>query len=246
MRSLRVAAVALSLCGLSCVDGHVEIDPCGSASAPMTCTERTRDDAYYVDQALRYFDTYDVTIDRHPTYAEHVARWEWPPWLRLTGYGSDLIENVDALVVSTMPTVVTNRDCRAFDEQPYARCRVSFQYDGGPCPIYEEFVFNDAGEITWIEAWSDQPGLLPMADPEADPWGEGEDVNRLSARVPGLGTETGYIDPAGPIMAAAAANDPEIADLSERMQFFWTSWFREFRAIGGTSEGDIYGPGCGW
>jgi hypothetical protein len=138
------------------------------------------------------------------------------------------------------------RDCRAFSQQPFARCRVSFEYSGGLCPIYEEFTFNDAGEITFIEAWSTQPGYLPMDDPESDPWGEGPDVRRLSTRVPGLGTATGFVDATSPAMQEVAANDEDVADLARRMESFWPSWLREFAAIGSGSENDIYGPGCGW
>ncbi len=225
-----------------------EADPCDSEDALAECSAPTQPGSYYVDQAERYFDSYDADADptSRPTYAENVIRWEWSPWLKLTALGRELIEAVDAVVLAATPTTVPIRDCRAFDEQPFARCRVSFMYDGGPCAIYEEFTFNDAGEMTFIEAWSDLPEYLPMADPVADPWGEGSDVNRLSTRVPGLGTVTGHVDPTSPAMQDAAATDPELADLAARMQTFWTSWLREFNAIGAGSENDIYGPGCGW
>ncbi|MCA9537131.1 MAG: hypothetical protein KC593_25790 [Myxococcales bacterium] len=222
--------------------------PCASDGALAACSSPMQAPDHYVDQALRYFDSYDASADptSRPTYAEGVIRWEWPPWLILTGYGRDLIVSVDSLVLAATPSTIPTRDCRAFTEQPFARCRVSFQYDGGPCAIYEEFTFNDLGEITFVEAWSDLPEYLPMDDPAADPWGEGPGVRRLSTRVPGLGTPLGVVDPLSEAMQAAAAEDADVAELASRMQTFWTSWLREFNAIGANGEAAIYGPGCGW
>ena len=108
------------------------------------------------------------------------------------------------------PSTVPIRDCRFFDVQPFARCYVTFEYEEGACPIYEEFTFNDQGETTFIEAWSDLPGLNATADPD-DRWAEGSAVHRLSTRIPGLGNATGRIDLDSPAMAAAAAADPEVA-----------------------------------
>ncbi len=112
-------------------------------------------------------------------------------------------------------------------------------YDKGP--IYEEFTFDDAGEVTFIEAWSDLPGDLPSAVPD-DRWAEAPDAHRLSTRVPGLGTPNGRIDPTGPSMTAAAAADPELADFVARTQDFWKLWGQEFRAAGS----GLYARGCGW
>jgi hypothetical protein len=244
MRIRNVGLALLSVALFSCAGGGV----CDGDDALATCSRPTQPSDHYVDQALRYFDSYDASADpsSRPTYAEGVLRWEWPPWLLLTAYGRDLIEAVDRVVLLATPSTIPTRDCRAFDVQPFARCRVSFLYDGGPCAIYEEFTFNDAGEITFIEAWSDLPEHLPMDDAVADPWGEGPGVRRLSTRVPGLGTATGAVDPQSDAMQAAAAADPDVAELARRMQSFWTSWLREFNAIGAMGEGDIYGPGCGW
>ena len=146
----------------------------GTPGATAGCLAPTREPGHYVAQGLAYFDTLDVDADPDsaPTYAELVARWEWPPWLKLTAWTRDNIEATDTLL-RLYPSIVEERDCRAFGTQPFGRCRVVFRYeDHGnlPCPIYEEFTFNDSGEITWIEAWSDQPDLRPM-DPDADPWG---------------------------------------------------------------------------
>jgi hypothetical protein len=139
------------------------------------------------------------------------------------------------------PSTVPVRDCRAFSVQPFARCYVTFEYAEGSCPIYEEFVFNDQGEMTFIEAWSDQPGYLPMADPN-DRWAEGPDVHRLSTKVPGLGNELGRIDLDSEGMQEAAADDAEIADFVRRTQDFWPAWLEASAEAGP----DYFSRGCGW
>ena len=108
-------------------------------------------------------------------------------------------------------------------------------------PDYEEFVFNDQGEITFIEAWSDRPEFLPMDGP-SDPWGEGSDVQRLSTRVPGLGNETGRIDLDSEAMQRAAEGDPELADFVRRARDFWPTYLEAVEEAGP----DYYARGCGW
>lgn len=213
--------------------------------ALSTALSPTRPASYYVDQANKYFDTLDTSADRAsvPTYSELVARWEWPPWLKLTGIGRDKIHDLDKLVLVATPATVPQRDCRFFPEQPFARCYVSFDYPGkGRCPIYEEFTFNDAGEMTFIEAWSDLPGMLPMADPQGDRWAEGANVSRLSTKVPGLGNAEGLIDLEATWMVAAAEGDADVADFLKRAKDFSTWWLREYNAAGD----DLFPIGCGW
>jgi hypothetical protein len=198
---------------------------------------------YYVDQAHKYFDTLDTSADpdSEPSYSELVARWELPPWLWLTGYGRENMVITTDLAVSLDPSTVPTRDCRAFSVQPFARCYVVFEYAEGSCPIYEEFVFNDQGEMTFIEAWSDQPGLLPMPDPR-DRWAEAPDVPRLSTKVPGLGNETGLIDLESEAMQRAADEDPELADFVRRASDFWGTYLEANQEAGP----DYYARGCGW
>ncbi len=171
--------------------------------------------------------------------------WPLTPWLKLTGYTRTQMEGTDKLVKSQAPAIVSHRDCRAFSVQPFSRCRVSFDYDnqgnGKGCPIYEEFTFNDQGEITFIEAWSDAPGYLPMAD-TTDVWGEGSGVHRMSTKIPGLGSATGKIDPEGTWLAQAASVDPEIADFVARAKDFWPAWIDENNKAGP----DYFKLGCGW
>jgi len=238
------ALVAALLAGCASSTEPAPEDPCSGPGALSFCLAPTLADEAYIDQGQRYFDTLDASADpdSDPTYAELVARWEWPPWLLLTGYGRDLTLAVDEVVLAAFPgTTVPVRDCRVFGEQPFARCRVSLDYDGQGCPIYEEFTFNDAGEITFVEAWSDQPGMLPM-DGDADPWAEGADVGRLSTRIPGLGTADGRIDPEGEPMRTAAERDADVADFSARIQDFWGAWSEAYDAAGD----DLFARGCGW
>lgn len=243
---VRRIAVSTALLLVACQDPAAPdpADPCAGVGALSRCLSPAQADEAYIDQGQRYFDTLDANADpeSEPTYAELVARWEWPPWLLLTGYGADLTLAVDAAVLAAFPgTTVPIRDCRAFEVQPFGRCRVSIDYEGQPCPIYEEFTFNDAGEVTFVEAWSDQPALLPM-DGEADPWAEGDDVVRLSTRIPGLGTASGRIDPLGDEMARAGESDADVADFAARTQDFWGYWSEAYEAAGD----DMFARGCGW
>jgi hypothetical protein len=250
-KTLRVSCVWLALVLAACGGGEIDskeakpVSACVTAGsgAVSTCLEPRQAASYYVEQSRLYFDSLDVsaTPGVNPAYAELVARWEWPPWLKLTGYGAQMMKDTATLVTLRDPSTVPVRDCRAFSVQPFGRCHVSISYEGGPCPIYEEFTFNDQGEITFIEAWTDSPANLPM-DPATDPWAEGPGVKRLSTRVPGLGTASGRIDPTGASMAAAAAADPDVADLATRAQDFWGTWLEEVAANGK----NIYARGCGW
>ncbi len=224
-----------------------EVDPCvadDGADARSTCLRPVLAEDAYSEQGLRYFDTLESAWDgtEGPDYAPGVARWEWPPWLKLTGYGRDDLEAVDA-IVRLIPTAVPTRDCRFFGEQPFVRCRVDFAYEDEPgetCPIYEEFTYNDAGETTFIEAWSDDPAVLPSG-PE-DPWGEGDEVRRLSTRIPGLGRPDGSIDLDSPAMAAAVAADADVADFVTRARDFYGTWLAEYQAAGP----EVFAEGCGW
>ncbi len=224
-------------------------DPCEEAgeNALSTCLEPTMSDEYYARHSSGYFDTMDTAADMDvvPPYSELVARWEWPPWLKLTAFGYDNILAADTML-RLYPSTIPERDCRAFDEQPFGRCRVVFFYEdelheGRGCPIYEEFTFNDAGEITWIEAWSDLPGLLPM-DASQDAWAEGEGVTRLSTRIPGLGSSRGMIDLDGEAMAAAVERDDDVADFVVRANDWWNTWSEEYGAAGD----EMWEVGCGW
>jgi hypothetical protein len=214
----------------------------GTEGATSRCLTPTHPEDYYIHQALLYFDTLDMGAppENIPLYSELVARWEWPPWLLLTGYtATDMIEVGERLKVLD-PSTVPVRDCRFFPVQPFARCWVEFMYEGGPCPIYEEFTFNDQGEMTFIEAWSDLPDLSPR---DADGgWAETGAFRRLSTRVPGLGNETGRIDPVGTWMQQAAIEDPDVADFAMRATDWWTWLFDAFFS----APKDFFAVGCGW
>ncbi len=216
-------------------------DP-GTDAATARCLAPNRPPEYYVAEALAYFDTLDIDADRAsvPDYADLVARWEWPPWLLLTGWEKQNLIDTATTLRQFDPSTVPIRDCRFFEEQPFARCFITFEYEEGPCPIYEEFVFDSEGRMTFIEAWSDLPGLLPQSD--ADRWADAADYPRLSTRIPGLGSATGRIDLTSDAMLAAAAADPLIADFVRRASDFWGTWFAELEA----APEDFFAQGCGW
>ncbi len=250
MPRMRTSTLVICLClgamGAGCGDspGARAVSPADAGpGATSTALAPTQSPEYYAEQGRKYFDTFDTSADRMsiPSYAPDVARWEWPPWLKLTGYGRELMLATDPAALQHDPSTVPVRDCRAFAVQPFSRCHVSFQYAQGACPIYEEFTFNDAGEITFIEAWSDRAGLGPTEDP-ADHWAEGARVHRLSTRVPGLGYGSGRVDLDAASTASAAAADPEVADFVVRARDFWKYWFEEYGAAGDT----LYARGCGW
>jgi len=217
---------------------------CGTEDALAQCLKPTQTDEYYIEQSSAYFDTMDYTVDLDgwPPYSENIARWEWPPWLKLTAYTRENIEATDTLL-TLYPSIVPERECQAFDTQPFGRCYVVFYYDaheGLGCPVYEEFTFNDQGEITWIEAWSDVDGLRPMKD--GDRWAEAEDIARLATRIPGLGNETGLINLESEAMLAAATSDDDVADFVTRANDWYATWLAEYIAAGD----ELWSIGCGW
>jgi len=198
---------------------------CGTGGALSTCLSPKFDSAYYIEQGVKYFQTMQSDIPNNviPHYAGSVIRWEWPPWLLLTGYGKDFLITSD-IILKLNPTQYYKMDCRYFDKQPFCRCHVIFDYSGDSCPIYEEFTFNDQGQITFIEAWSDFESLLPMnagADgiwTEDEYWAKQENVNRLSVKVPGLGNAYGKIDINSEWMNEAAAIDKDVAEMVYRIK----------------------------
>lgn len=199
---------------------------CGEVDAKAECLTPKQSAEYYIDQSIKYFLTMESSVSPFviPNYAEKVVRWEWPPWLLLTGYGQANMIWTDILL-KLNPTAYASIDCQAFDTQPFGRCHVVFDYAGELCPIYEEFAFNDQGEITFIEAWTDAPGWLPMED--GDYWAEGDNVDRLSTRVPGLGNETGSIDLDAEWMNDGAAQDADVAEFVRRAKKPYKAWIRE-------------------
>jgi hypothetical protein len=213
----------------------------GGEGAPSTCLTPKKPADYYVAQSLAYFDTLDTSASRSsvPVYSDLVARGEWPPWLKLTGYTRLVMLDTDSSLLKLTPSTVPQRECRAFAVQPFGRCHVSFEYAQGSCAIYEEFTFNDQGEMTFIEAWS-ETSTSPGGP--ADRWAEGPNVHRLSTRIPGLGNATGRIDPNASWMQDQATRDPDVADFVPRAQNFWGAWFAEAADAGGTEMA----RGCGW
>lgn len=209
---------------------------CGTDGALSACLTPKFDSAYYVEQGVKYFLTMqsDVPNNVVPDYSPLVIRWEWPPWLLLTGLGKDFLITSDILL-KLNSTQYYKMDCKYFDEQPFCRCHVIFDYSGDSCPIYEEFTFNDQGQITFIEAWSDFESKLPKnmnagADSiwsEDEYWGKQHNVNRLSTKVPGLGNATGKIDIGSTWLADAAAIDNDVAELVRRLNDPVRTYFQQ-------------------
>lgn len=225
------AALWLLLTCLSCATvRHAEMSINGVAvadSALSTLIVPQFPDTYYVDQGVKYFLTMQssVPISVRPNYSTKVIRWEWHPWLLLTGYGRRNLIDTDILL-KLYPTTYDTIDCRFFPVQPFCRCHVVFNYSGKRIPIYEEFTFNNHGQITFIEAWSDFPSLLPMTP--NDYWAEAPQVRRLSTRVPGLGNAHGLIDRKATWMRNAAQTDLELADLLQRLKRPFNWWVKEY------------------
>ena len=200
---------------------------CGTDGALATCLTPKFDSAYYIEQGIKYFQTMQSNIPNEvqPNYSPLVVRWEWPPWLLLTGYKKDFLVTSD-LLLKLNPTQYYKLDCQYFDEQPFCRCHVIFDYSGDSCPIYEEFTFNNQGEMTFIEAWSDFESLLPENMNAGDDgiWSEDEywakqpNIKRLSTKVPGLGNATGKIDPFSRWMNDAVAIDKDVAEMVRRLK----------------------------
>jgi len=242
-----LCAASLILVALS--NACAEPDPCvttAEVDRPSFCVQPQHSEQYYIEQSMLYFNTMDTAEDRDlgPNYSEWVARWEWPPWLKLTAFGREHLVAGD-LLLRRFPSTIPERDCRAFDTNPFGRCRVTFYYEahgGLGCPIYEEFTFNEAGEMTFIEAWSDLDGKRPM-DPEKDPWAEHGEIHRMSTKLPGLGNSDGAIDLDSPAMAAAENADPEVHDFVERALNYYDRWLAELEASGGDA---MWATGCGW
>ena len=138
------------------------------------------------------------------------------------------------------PSTVPIRECRFFNEQPFARCYVVFEYEGGLCPIYEEFIFNSLGEITWIEAWSDLPTLLPQTDD--DRWAEDLNYPRLGTRIPGLGQESGPFDWTSDEVLNLVQDDLEVMDFIERTRNWRHYWIDVFT----NAPPNFFASGCGW
>lgn len=249
-------AFILLVAFLSC-DKEVEnaaMPACDNEGALATCLTPKFSPEYYIEQGVKYFLTMqsDIPIDVQPNYSDLVVRWEWPPWLYLTGYKRDFLIASD-IILKLNPTKYDLIDCRFFEEQPFCRCHVIFDYSGEKCPIYEEFVFNDQGEITFIEAWSDYESLLPMDAGEDGIWSEEEywamqdNVKRLSTKVPGLGNETGRIKVSSPWMQYVAENDEDVKELVKRLKspiktYFdqLINYFDELSNGCHAPDGDIY------
>ena len=202
---------------------------CGTDDAKAECIKPNKKPQYYVEQSIKYFRTMEtsVSVMVQPNYSKKVVRWEWEPWLLLTGYGKVNLIWTDTLL-KLFKTAYDKLDCRFFKKNPFGRCHVIFDYGGLKCPIYEEFTFNSQGEMTFIEAWTDKPGYLPYKDPK-DHWAEGKDVYRLSTKIPGLGNKKGKIKIDSRGMKQMAKYDEDVKDFVKRAKAPYKEYFKELR-----------------
>jgi len=182
---------------------------CGAMASCLQFNESMR--AHYLRNAELYWDSLDPNFPlEFPQYGQNVIRFEWPPWLLLTGYGKDKIRLEDTadrdLDPYTIPKVA--RHCWIEMISPFARCVVELWATGSSmpnpdgngtvpekCRIYEEFTFNAVGDVTFVEAWS---ASIPKPV-------------RLSTRVPGIGQPVNPIDPHdGYVWRPVAEKDPDV------------------------------------
>jgi hypothetical protein len=234
------------------------IQYCGHRQAKAKCVDletKKFPPSYYVDQSVKYFLTMEskdpfegspffkkremgigegAIKKGHPHYEKQVIRWEWPPWLYLTGLTRGWITLLDKFLLA-MPTSYDKVECKFFPKNPYGRCHVIFRYgEDHLCPIYEEFTFNKEGEITFIEAWTDAPGWRPYNAEKGDYWAEGfyweqvdpdgppikktYSVNRLSTKVPGLGHPKGLMKYNSRNMVETAKRDRDVEEMLKRLK----------------------------
>jgi hypothetical protein len=219
----------------------------GKRGATARCLVPKQTKEYYVDQANRYFDSLDVSKTSYnaPNYHTRAVRWEWRPWLLLTGYYKYWMDWTASALRIADPSTVPTRICLAFPAQPFARCYVAMRYpnhqNNRPCHIYEEFTFNDEGKVTFVEAWSAVPNSRLPSDYKTDPWARSANARRLSTIMPGLGHKDGLVNLISNEMTNAA-RDPLVDDFRKRATNWESSEALEY--IHRTD--DVFVQGCGW
>ena len=140
-----------------------------------------------------------------PEYSKFMVRWEWEPWLLLTGKNDGWKEEwelIDSTLPLSLPSVISNRVYRFSTVNPYIRSIIDIKYEGSArtLRIYEEFTFNDHGQMTFIEAWTfDDPKVAPefnvlekesFIDPSTNRfWPDETKMYRMSTLLPGLGAK---------------------------------------------------------
>ena len=145
---------------------------------------------YFTQQVEQYFDSLQTGSTLFPNYAPDVVRFEWQPWLLLTGNGSDNIKFVDSEIRKyTGYCQVKNRKHRYVKKLNMVQSTVEFFYNNStnPIKIYEELTFNKEGQISFIEAWINTDykvdGKLQLPSRGKDGFPEGE-IKRMSLATP--------------------------------------------------------------
>ena len=191
-----------------------------------TALKPVKSPEYYEKQCDLYFDTLQTKVnEERPNYSVDVARWEHPPWLLLTGLGKERTRIIDD-EIRKYPCICVNRTHKFFPQQPFGRSRVTFYYGQdnidkklNPIHIYEEFTFNDKGEMTFIEAWTDdesETGKLRELDSDGWP----TNFARLSTQIPGLGNQNGFVNIHSKYFNEVASKNGSLADFKFRHEHF--------------------------
>jgi hypothetical protein len=133
--------------------GKIAIAPTKSKYAYSTDLVKNQPDSYYKKQNDIYFDSLESksycqkTPFILPSYSVGLVRYEWPPWLLLTGLGSTATSSMDRVFADVNPCVVVDRKHVICEQNPFGRSLVTVCYGKGSSlqafKIYEEFTFND-------------------------------------------------------------------------------------------------------
>ena len=86
-----------------------------------------------------------------------MIRWEWHPWLLLSGYKKRDMSLIDGIDRDATPCLVTDRVYRYNSELQMVQAKVMIYYGDvnikartNGFPIYEEFKFNSTGQLVFI------------------------------------------------------------------------------------------------
>lgn len=180
-----------------------------------TTLKPNRKEIFYRMLIDRYFDNMENKIAEEVGYSKNVARYEHR--YGLTGLGNYRTKYVDTLIKANK-SICTYREYCFNEIQPFIRAKVTFFYDDdiltkkNPYPLYLEFTFNTACEITFIEIWKNDDSLKK----DDKDWPNIED--RISTKVPGLGS--GIINSTSKAFLSLVENDKDVLTLGQDMTSF--------------------------
>ena len=191
-----------------------------------------KDESYYINQANTYFSFLETTSKDHiePNYSPSLIRWEWEPWLILTGLNDERTLIIDSLIRETGKCECLDRELVFYNTNPFVRCRVTFYYGENKTPIkiYEEFTFDGSGNISFIEAWYDvEDNKLQIPEREFDGWPKFCSVKRLSNLIPGYNKTDFILVLESSEMISQAELYDDVKNFKSRAEKFAVSLFAE-------------------